>query len=234
MENNKLPRRRAYEVLNGVCYANIINSDPKGREIKPYLLVRRSGTRRGIKSKLSQLFTIALLITLISCRGRTSKQPANAEGFGVIEKELKSKFGDDAYYTDLTITYNKSIGNIVTVTVTEAPESLKMGQWNSSQDIWKQNSEISLEVPQGSKAADFMFQLNEKINLTKLGELVEKSNNQLKIEKNIENAVLHTAFVKFPKNGDISKAEYTVMLKPENGGTTFTFSYKLNGELINE
>ena len=117
-------------------------------------------------------------------------------------------------------------------TVTDNPESLKMGQWNQTQSTWKQNSEISLEVPQGSKAADFMFQLNEKINLTKLGELVEKSSLQLTAEKNIENPALHMAFVKFPKNGDISKAEYTVMLKPENGGTTFTFYYKLNGDLI--
>ena len=176
----------------------------------------------------------AILASLISCGSGISKQPANAEGFGAIEKEIKSKFGENAYYTDLTINYNESIGNIIGVTVTKKPESLKMGQWNQTQDAWKQNTEITLEVPKGRKAADFMFQLNEKINLVKLGEVVEKSINQLKIEKNIKNAVLHTAFVKFPKNGDLSKAEYIVMLKPENGGDTFTFSYKLNGELINE
>ena len=49
---NKLPRRRAYEVLNEVYNANIINSDPKGRGIKPYLLFRRSGTQRRIKEHL--------------------------------------------------------------------------------------------------------------------------------------------------------------------------------------
>lgn len=175
---------------------------------------------------------VVVIVTLMSCGGSTSKQAANAEGFGVIEKEIKSKFGENAYYTDFTITYNKSIGNIISVTVTDNPESLKMGQWNSTQGSWKQSSEISLEVPKGSKAADFMFQLNDKINLTKLGELVEKSSKQLTAEKSIENPTLHMAFVKFPKNGDIAKTEYTVMLKPENGGTTFTFSYKLNGDLI--
>ncbi len=173
-----------------------------------------------------------VVLTLVSCGGGTSKEPANADGFKSIEKEIKNKFGDDAYYTDLTIAYNKSIGNIISITVTSNPESLKMGQWNQTQSTWKQNSEISLEVPQGSKAVDFMFQLNDKINLTKLGELVEKSSAQLKAEKDIENPALHMAFVKFPKNGDMSKAEYTIMLKPENGGTTFTFYYKLNGDLI--
>ncbi len=175
---------------------------------------------------------VLIVITLMSCRRSTSKQPTNAEDFGTIEKEMKSKFGDNAYYTDLIITNDKSLGNWISVTVTDNPESLKMGQWNSSQDSWKQNSEITLEVPKGSKAADFMFQLNNKINLTKLGELVEKSSLKLKTEKNIENALLHMALVKFPKNGDIVKTEYTVMLKPENEGTTFTFRYKLNGDLI--
>ena len=33
---NKLPRSRAHEVLKGVCFANIIVSDPEGRGIKPH------------------------------------------------------------------------------------------------------------------------------------------------------------------------------------------------------
>lgn len=175
---------------------------------------------------------IGVIVTLISCGESINKQPANAKGFEIIENEIKNKFGEGAYFTDITITHNASIGNIIGVTVTEAPESLKMGQWNLTQGNWKQNSEISLEVPQGSKAADFMFQLNEKMNLSKLGELVEKSAKQLENEKNIKNPTLNMAFIKFPKNGDISKAEYVVMLQPENGGTTYTFNYKLDGNLI--
>ncbi len=188
-----------------------------------------------IKPKLKRinlLFAVIILITIISCGDTISKQTANAEAFSFIEQELKNKFGNDAYYTDLTITHNKSIGNIIGVTVTENPESLKMGQWNLTQDTWKQNSDISLEVPKGTKAADFMFQLNDKINLSTLGALVKKSIEQLKSENNLENPILYMASVKFPKNGDVSKTEYYVSLKPENGGTTFTFSYKLNGHLI--
>ncbi len=199
--------------------------------------VMMTKNKRGkLKPQMKKIKLIAIVVvtitSLISCGGGISKQPANAEGFGAIEKEIKNKFGENAYYTDLAITYNKSIGNIISVTVTDNPESLKMGEWNLSQNIWKQSSEITLEVPKGSKAADFMFQLNEKINLTKLGELVEKSSSQLTAEKSIENPTLSMAFVKFPKNGDFDKTEYTVMLKPENGGTTFTFFYTLKGELI--
>ncbi|WP_128755252.1 hypothetical protein [Aquimarina sediminis] len=174
---------------------------------------------------------LGVLIILMSCGG-ASKQEANAKGFEAIEEEIKSKFGDEAYFTDLMITRDKSVGNIIGVTVTEAPESLKMGQWNLMRGSWKQNSEISLEVPEGTKAVDFMFQLNENINLSKLGELAEKSSKKLEEEKDIKNPAFKMAYLKFPKNGDIAKTEYVVVLTPENGGTNFTFKYKLNGDFI--
>lgn len=169
-------------------------------------------------------------ITLISCGG-VSNEPANADGFSAIEKELKGEFGDDAYYTDLSISYDASIGNMVGTTVTDDPESLKMGEWTFSQGAWNQTSEITLEVPEGSEAADFMFQLGDEINLTKLGELVEESMKELTAKKDIENPSLSMAFVKFPDDGDMEKVEYVVMLEPETGGTSYSFYYNLKGEL---
>ena len=77
-----------------------------------------------------------------------------------------------------------------------------------------------------------MFQLGDKINLTKLGELVETSKKKLTAEKQIENPRLSMAFVKIPRSQDISKAQYSVSLEPENGGTSFSFFYKLDGEFI--
>lgn len=183
--------------------------------------------------KVFRLITAVIIAAIsISCGGSIGKESADQKGFTAIEKELKSKFGDDAYYTNLTVTHNKSIGNIIGATVTSSPESLKMEQWNSTQGNWSQNSEISLEVPQGSQAADFMFQLDNNINLSKLGELVETSTKKLTAEKDLKNPVLNMAYISFPKNGDAAKTEYVVMLNPENGGTTFTFRYKLNGDFI--
>lgn len=184
---------------------------------------------------MTKIYTSVLLLfsmILVSCGGNSSNQEATAAGFSELENQIKDKFGNDAYFTDLTITYNKSIGNIIGVTVTENPESLQMAQWNQTQDTWNQTSDVSIEIPNGTKAADFMFQLKETINLKKLGELVEQSKAQLSKEKNLENPKLHIASIQFPDNGDTSKAEYLVMLQPENGGTTFSFSYTLAGELI--
>lgn len=180
-------------------------------------------------------FTVVALtciIVLVSCGGGAGNQAATADGFSEIEKEIKSEFGDNAYYTNLTIIPIESIGNSISVTVTEAPESLKMGQWDLTQGAWTQRSEISLEVPEGTKAADFMYQLGDKISLTKLGELIEESKKQLEDEKSLDNPALAIATVIFPKNGDVSKTEYSINLEPEHGGTTFRFSYTLSGELI--
>ncbi len=184
-------------------------------------------------NRISLFFAIVVIMKLMfSCSDSTSSQPATKDGFTQIEKELKSKFGDNAYYTDLTITYNESIGNIVGVTVTEAPESLKMGQWNLTQDTWQQNSDITIEVPTGTNAADYMFQLGETVSLSKLGAMVEQSVEKLKDEKNLNNPTLSIAGLNFPDNGDISKAQYMINLQPENGGATFSFYYALNGKLI--
>lgn len=172
-------------------------------------------------------------VTLTSCGGSVSNQPATTEGFTAMEQEIKDQFGDDAYFTNITVMYNKSIGNTITLTVTEAPESLKMGQWNLVNGSWNQNSDITIEIPEGTKATDFMFQLNKHINLSKLGGLVEQSIKHLTAEKNIDNPTLKMAFVKFPKNGDVSKTEYVVNLEPESGGTKFSYYYRLDGELIN-
>ena len=178
-----------------------------------------------IKYIILSLFTIVI----ISCSG-VGSQPATGEGFAAIEKEIKSKFGDNPYFTKLTIMYDKRIGNSISLIATKDPETLKMGEWLFTQGSWKQTSEITLEVPEGAKAADFMFQLDDKISLTKLGESVEHAKKHLTSEKKVENPVLSMAFVKFPRNGDASKAEYSISLEPENGGTNFSYYYALDGK----
>lgn len=180
---------------------------------------------------LKPIALLVLIIALNSCQGFIAKQSANAEGFKTIEKTIKDKFGNNAYYTNLTIIHDKTIGNSIRVTVTQDPESLKMSEWNLTQNNWKQSSNITVEIPLGTKPTDFMFQLDDKINLAKLEELVEKSKVKLTKEKKIENPTLSMTHVKFPENGGGNRTEYIVQLKPENGGTTFSFYYNLSGEL---
>ena len=182
---------------------------------------------------IKKIVSVALVgLVMMSCGGSSNKQPENAADFKKIETELKSEFGEDAYYTDLSCVYIKGLGVTTNATVTKDPASLKMGHWENSQG-WNQTSEITLEVPEGSEAKDFMFQLGDKINLSKLGDCVAESIKHLKSEKNIENPALSLATVSFPDNGDFAKANYFVQLKPENGGTSFSYTYGLDGTLQN-
>ena len=185
-----------------------------------------------MKTRKNLLLVTILSTTLFSCGNSITNQEANSEGFAAIEKEIKTKFGEEAYFTDLVISYDKSMGNMVSTTVTQNPESLKMGEWTCIQGAWKQVSEVTLEIPKGSNASDFMFQLNEEIKLSKLGELIEKSKENLSEEKEIKNPTLDMALIKYPDNGDASKAEYSIMLEPENGGTTFSYYYTITGDFI--
>jgi len=182
--------------------------------------------------KIKSILVSTIVITFLSCGGGASDQPANAEGFTNLENEIKNEFGDSAYFTDIFVSHDSSIGNIVSLTVTDAPETLKMTQWNLAKNSWTQSSEVVLELPEGTQAKDFMFQLDKKISLTKVGELIEKSAKKLEDEKNIKNPKLSNALIKMPKNGDITKMEYSITMKPENGGTSFRFYYALNGDLI--
>jgi len=149
--------------------------------------------------KLNLLLTIIAVIIFVSCGNGIDVLALNSECFDTIEEELKSKFGENTYYTDLSITNDEYIGNIVAVTFSEMSESLKMEQWNVLQDTWKQNPGISHQVPFRRKATGLMFQLNSEINLSKSGRLVEASSKELVAQKNIENRALHLTFVKFPK-----------------------------------
>lgn len=184
-----------------------------------------------MKKRYVTILAVSAAVLFCACGGNLNQQ-ANAKGFAEIENQIKDKFGNEAYFTDLSIIYNETIGNSVSTTVTKNPELLKMGEWVQSQGNWKLTSKVTFEIPEGTKASDFMFQLNKTINLKTLGGLVEKSKTQLSKEKKIENSKLHLASIKFPNSGDISKAAYVVMLQPETGGTTFSFIYTLTGELI--
>jgi len=183
--------------------------------------------------KLSFTLLLASVVLLSSCGGGgVESQPANAEGFGAIETSLKEKFGANAYYTDLTVIYNASIGNSIATTVTDDPASLKMAEWTISSLGWNETAEVTLEIPEGTEAADYMFQLGDKVSLSKLGELIEDAKKKLTAEKDIANPALSMATIMWPDNGDISEAKYSIGLEPENGGTSFSFYYELNGDFI--
>jgi len=158
-------------------------------------------------------------------------------GFEMIQNDLKKKFGDDAYYTDISIINSPGEGTgsgiSLHLTVTKDPKSLKMQEWAyNSQTNWNNTADITLEIPEGDSATDFMYQLNGNFDLKNIGELVENSVKKITSEKDIENVVLDMVLLKTPDNTDVSGTTIFIRMKPENGGTAFNFRYALTGELL--
>lgn len=180
-----------------------------------------------MKKTKNGLLAVLVTIFITSCGSDLS---FDAKGFEGVEENLKSKFGNDAFYTQLSIMYVEQVGTIITTTVTKDPSSLKMENWNFSNSSWSQTADVTLELS-GGKAEDFMFNLNNEVDLSKLGELVESSIKKLKDEKDIDAAVLSIASISAPDDGNKSKTNYFIQLKPKNGGTTFSFIYNLDGKL---
>jgi hypothetical protein len=170
----------------------------------------------------------AAVLTMASCAKNFTQ---DAAGFEEIQNELKSKFGENAYYTNLTVTYNKTVGTIILVTETSDPASLKMEEWQYMQSAWQQRSDVTLEVSDGD-AKEFMYQLSGKFDLKKVGGLVEQSVKKLADEKKIENAKIKFVAMNTPDNDAVEQTKIMIDLEPENGGTSFSFIYDLDGNLV--
>jgi hypothetical protein len=194
-----------------------------------------------IKQINSVRFTYVLwlclsLFLVTSCGGNSSKYSTDAEGFGKIQKDLISKFGENAYYDQIFIgnnlPANRPGGGIwMQVNVTKDPESLKMEEWAyTSATGWKQTSDITVEIPEGADMKDFLFQLGDKFDLKKVGEMVTSSAKKLADEKNLKNAVMESATFNTMRS-PVSETKIFIYMKPENGGTTFDFRYDLDGNL---
>jgi hypothetical protein len=175
------------------------------------------------------------LFCVTSCGSSSSKYTPDAEGFAKIQSDLKSKFGDDAYYSNIGVVYTAGnapgSGIMLTLTVTKDPASLSMEEWAySSYGGWRQTANVTIEVPKDVDAREFMYQLAGKFDLKKIGELVEVSAKKLADEKQIKGAVLNMAQLN-PGDRPASSTDIYIAMKPENGGTTFSFHYDLDGNL---
>lgn len=183
-----------------------------------------------IKMNKKMFLATAFAVTVLVSCNQGNKGYQDAESFSKLNTELTDKFGKDAYYTDFGVT-NSDNGNIVTVTQTDKPSSLKMAQWSNVNGDWKQSAEVSLEVSPGAKAEDFMFQLGKTVKMDLLGKLVEQSKQKVISEKKINEVTVESVIIKAPNDGDFNSMRYFITIKPKQGGTSFNFWYKMDGTL---
>ena len=180
--------------------------------------------------KLTVILTIlsSVLLCFTQCSLGSSSKTDNLSD---IEKDLKAKFGANAYYTQIAIVNDKTVGSILNVTVTAAPSSMKMEQWSQMRGDWQQTANVTMEFD-GGAPEEFMFDLNKDASMAKMTELVAQSKKKLADEKQISNPFLKMLTIISPTNGTKEETKYQITLEPENGGTNFNFIYNLAGQLI--
>ncbi|SDD85293.1 hypothetical protein [Riemerella columbipharyngis] len=179
---------------------------------------------------MKKIFLGLLAATVLWSCNFLNKGYQDSESFKELKEELIKKFGKDAYYTSFTIANDKN-ATIVSVTETDNPSSLKMAEWMKLNGVWKQNADVTLEVSEGSKAEDFMFQLDKTMNMELLGKLVDEAKQKVISEKNIKEVNVKMVSFSAPDDGDFSHAQYYIIIEPKQGGTDFKFSYNLDGTL---
>ncbi|HCO67345.1 MAG TPA: hypothetical protein DIT04_06275 [Dysgonomonas sp.] len=179
---------------------------------------------------------ILSLFFFISCNSEP-KYTQDVSGFEMIQNDLQKRFGADAYYTDISIinspTAESGTGISLHLTVTKDPQSMKMQEWiYNPHTSWNNTTNITLKIPEGDNATSYMYQLGEKFDLKKIGQLIDNSARKIEEEKNIEKVVLDRVLLKTPDNADVSETTVFIRMKPHNGGTSFNFRYDLEGKLL--
>jgi len=165
---------------------------------------------------------------LFSCKSGFER---NKTGMEKLSQELKEEFGPDAWYTSIEIAGNGS-DDVVTVDETKDPNSLKQEQWSQYQGFWDKKSDITLSI-EGARPESFMFQLDKEVSLGLLGELMEKSVQQLKTEKQVDDGVVTLAQVRASKQMN-TKAEgiyYSISVESKKARKSYNFVYRLDGSL---
>ena len=177
------------------------------------------------KNKLVLTF-IACTSLFYSCKSLKGKAFETTEGIAEVVTKLNEAFGENASYTDITISYIKGIGSTISATGTKDPSSSKMISKLYSNGNWKDDSEVIIEVSGGAKPSDFMFTLSEVEQLKKVPEMVRISIEKIKKDKKIDVVAEHVS-VKYPSRimGPDDKLSFDVNLAPENGGTSFITSF---------
>ncbi|KAA5537329.1 hypothetical protein F0919_06550 [Taibaiella lutea] len=177
------------------------------------------------------ILLICGICSILSCGG---KLEPNKTGFEKLQTELISKYGADAYYTDIQLTLTTESEVSALVTETKDPSSMKQEQWlRYGGGEWEKQADVIFSV-QGAEAKSFMFQLNKEVSLSTMSDLLEKSKAQLAKEKQIKDPVFVSAVVssKHQMNSKETGIFYYITLLDKASQKDYRFVYDLKGNAM--
>lgn len=183
-----------------------------------------------MKKHTIHLLLAACLLAFAACQSGDSKAFETPEGVADAVSDLQDEFGTAASYTNVLLAYHKGIGNTLSATGTKDPASKKMLSKQKVNGMWKDLSEVTLEIEGDAQPADFMFTLQDLDHLKKLPGMIKQSVDKIKKEKNFE-VVAESVNINAPSRikGPDDKLRYLINCAPPNGGTSFTVIFDHNG-----
>lgn len=171
------------------------------------------------------------LCVFASCN---NKIEMNKPGLEKLNQELVSKYGADAYYTDLQLTLTAESEVSALITETKDPSSLKQEQWlRYGGGEWEKQADVIFSV-EGAEAKSFMFQLNKEVSLSTMADLLEKSKLQLEKEKQVKAPTFVSAVVssKHQMNSKETGIFYYITLLDKASPKDYRFVYDLKGNAV--
>jgi hypothetical protein len=172
---------------------------------------------------------LLLSVLLFSCK---TKYEYNAEGMGKLNSVLKEKFGDDAWYTGVTIRTISADETAVIVEETKDPNSLKQEQWMKQSDSWQKLSNVALQIQNG-KPEDYMFQLDKQASLSRLNELMQECRGKLREVEQVPDAEITFASIKSTNevHNRNERILYTISFHSAAKDKSYSFVFGLDGKL---
>lgn len=176
----------------------------------------------------------ALLLASCQYFGGGGRAFDNADDLASLVGELKDKFGENAGYTSINMSYHDGIGTSTVATGTGDINSNKLMERMKQKGIWQDKAEVTLEIDGDAKPKDFMFTLAQVQDLKKIPDLVKASIEKVEKEKKMTDLVANTVSISMPSriNDPEDGLKITVYVEPKNGGTDFTLTYNQKGELL--
>lgn len=174
-------------------------------------------------------------LALIISTGCNPPYSTDAEGMKKLEQDLIKEFGANAYYTYISyLRLNEDDAYGVKVQVSEEKESIQQDEYLFEAGSWVRTGPMTMQL--GAETPGFYkFQLGDGVTVAKLGEMIEKSKSDFLGKYSDKTPILTLAVLN--TNNTVtdanSKFRYTVILKDKNSEITHSYTYGVDGGLLN-
>lgn len=183
-----------------------------------------------MKKRIISLICLAFCLVMTSCKYHV---PYNEAGMQKLQKDLFDKFGENAWYSEISILSVSDNETALRVKETADPNSLRAKAWLKQSEDWIPQDEVMLQFNDGTPK-EHLFQLSKgKMSLKTLADLIAQSNAKLK-EKGLGSAKINFVSIQSAQlvKSDAQRVIYNISYENKSDNKSYSFVYDMNGKLV--